>query len=1082
MAFDADVKKYLQEYQREYNAAMRGGQHTAELSFRVPMHTLFKRIAHDLNPSGNFDIILEPRNQKRMGRPDWRIQDAVSLGVYGYIEAKGPSADPFDITPYQNQINKYLSLGHKLIITDGIDFVFCFNDTPTIVSIIDKGLINNTDWSRLPVNHLFRFYMEQFFSNPTAQRVDEEKLVELVAIRTRNLADEILAQADLTIDEALSEDERHIITLLNGLKELVYNHNDPTLRTGAVFSDFIAQVIMFCLLYAHRVLCTSEDSPSEKAAKIREYAFNDIVDGEALLPFRNLMVYLRDNSGFGTFIGEWVDECISFLSFVQMTDHQLMNPDYHRLFEMFLTKFDEKSRFDYGAYYTPKVLADFIVRLTNWVVRDKFDGASIYDNGNTIIDPCCGTGSFLERIIAHDVGDGAYNLCGFEILPAPYMLANYRMAIVERQYGKRNLDISVLLANTLSNCLLGEEANPASIEGRELIRANELSSRPIKLIIGNPPCSDSIRSNVAGDFSRISELMDDFRPPVEGRRNRQNIQKQINNPFMQFLRWSCKKLLDSGCHAALALIVPLSFLETESYKYARKYLVEHFSNIWAVSIDTDARTGIRGDSLFCTMQGRAVILLTRKYGVNTHINEINYIDMSRGRRTEKIAALESDIPTIMQSFETFPVSNEMYSFLPSKSFNKEMYARFWPISNDSGKAVFLNQCSGAKMAPTALLTHVKQSILKRRSREIANDGIVKAKEWIGRQDKHVVDAKIVAFKNALNTCTSRQQLDSMLEENICPCSFRPFVNSNVLLWDTVFEYQAGVGGGGARIRPEIKAVYERDDTIGFSLAHAPKDLDESLGQFTSFCWYFPDNDLSRRGNGHIYLNQYISDTRTKKIVNNIHSELIDHLILLTGLSEYECSRKMVFYAYAIFCSQVYLEEFFGALYVVNQSESRARIPIIATSDAFLRLSMLGEQMANLEKNGVKVENVLNLDYNALLNQLPKGFKLEHSKAVTKNPYDEEHENLVLRGENSNTEITVYCPVEIQKFTVSGYNVIKDCWLKFHSFRYTHCEFTQDDFRDLLDLLNKIAKQMQYVSEVDEVVHGIVNGEIPLLSY
>ena len=302
------------------------------------------------------------------------------------------------------------------------------------------------------------------------------------------------------------------------------------------------------------------------------------------------------------------------------------------------------------------------------------------------------------------------------------------------------------------------------------------------------------------------------------------------------------------------------------------------------------------------------------------------------------------------------------------------------------------------------------------------------------------------------------------------------------MWDTVFEYQAGVGGGGARIRPEIKAVYERDDTIGFSLAHAPKDLDESLGQFTSFCWYFPDNDLSRRGNGHIYLNQYISDTRTKKIVNNIHSELIDHLILLTGLSEYECSRKMVFYAYAIFCSQVYLEEFFGALYVVNQSESRARIPIVATSDAFLRLSMLGEQMANLEKKGVKVENVLNLDYNALLNQLPKGFKLEHSKAVTKNPYDEEHENLVLRGENSNTEITVYCPVEIQKFTVSGYNVIKDCWLKFHSFRYTHCEFTQDDFRDLLDLLNKIAKQMQYVSEVDEVVHGIVNGEIPLLSY
>lgn len=1082
MAFEADVKNYLRAYQREYNAAIRGGQHTAELSFRVPMHTLFTSIAHDLNPHGNFDIILEPKNQGRMGRPDWRIQDTVSLGVYGYIEGKGPSSEPFDITPYQDQISRYLTLGHKLVITDGIDFVFCFTDTPTVVSIIDKGRMGVSDWSRLPVNPLFRFYMEQFFSNPAPQRVDEEKLVELVAIRTRNLANDILAQADLTVEEALNDDERHVIALLDGLKELVYNHNDPVLRTGAIFSDFTAQVIMFCLLYAHRVLCTSDDSPAEKAEKIRAYAFNDIVDGETLLPFRNLMVYLRDNAGDGTFIGQWVDECIAFLSFVQMTDHQLMNPDYHRLFELFLTKFDEKSRFDYGAFYTPKVLADFIVRLTNQVVHDKFDGASIYDNGNTIVDPCCGTGSFLERIVAHDNGDGAYNLCGFEILPAPYMLANYRMAIVERQYGRRNLETNVLLANTLSNCLLGEDANPTSIEGRELIRANELSSRPLKLIIGNPPCSDSVRSNTSDDFSRILTLMDDFRPPIENRRNRQNIQKQINNPFMQFVRWSCEKLLNSECHSVLAFIVPLSFLEAESYKYARKYLVEHFSHIWAIAIDTDARTGIRGDSLFYTMQGRAVILLTRKYGENTPISEVNYVDMSRGRRAEKIASLEKDIQTIMTSFETFPVSDAMYSFMPTRPFNQGLYARFWPISNDNGRAVFLNQCSGSKMAPTALLTHIKQPMLKRRSREIASGGRARAQEWIGRQDKTVADAKITAFQNALNTCANRQQLDAVLDENIRPCSFRPFVNSNAFLWDTVFEYQSGVAGGGARIRPEIKAIYERDDTVGFSLAHAPKDLDESLGQFTSFCWYFPDNDLSRRGNGHIYLNQYSPNTRTNEVVNNIHETILTHLVLLTGLSESECARKMVFYAYAVFCSQVYLEEFYGALFVVNQSESRARIPIVADADVFLKLATLGEQVANLEKNGSAVDNVLGLDYDTLSSQLPTGFHLEHSRSASRNPFDEEHEQFIVRGENSDTEIRIYCPVAIQKFTVAGYNVIKDCWLKFHSYRFTHCEFTQDDFKELLDLFNKIATQMQYVSEIDEVLHGIVNEEIPLLAY
>lgn len=1083
MTFDANIKNYLRAYQREFNAAMHGGQHTAELSFRVPMHNMFKQIAHNLNPKVSFDIILEPKNQGKMGRPDWMVQDNVSLGVYGYIEAKGPSAEPFDITPYKNQIARYMSLRHKLIITDGIDYVFCFNDTPVVISIIEKNKMGVEDWSRLTVNPLFKFYMEQFFANPTPQHIDEEKLVELVAIRTRNLSDDILAHADLSVDEALNDAERQVINLLNGLKKLVYNHNDPALRTGAVFADFTAQVVMFCLLYAQRVLCTSSDTPIQKAEKIRKYAFNDIVEGEALLPFRNLMVYLRDHSGSDTFIGQWVDECIAFLSFVEMTDNQLMNPDYHRLFELFLTKFDRQSRFDYGAYYTPKALADFIVRLTNRIVADHFGGASIYDSGNTIIDPCCGTGSFLERVVSYDPGDGAYKLCGFEILPAPYMLANYRMAVVGRQYARKNLETNILLANTLCNCLFNEKANVSSIEGKELMRAKELSSLPIKLIISNPPCSDSARNNTTKDFSQIINLMEDFRPPIEKRHGRQNIQKQINNPFLQFLRWSCDKLLASENHSVLAMVVPLSFLEAESYKYARKYLTEHFSNIWVVAVDTDARTGIRGDSLFCTMQGRAVILLTRKFGEVTSIRKINFLDISRERRARKLEMLEMDINNIMDSFESFNISDAMYSFMPSKPFNETLYSQFWPISSEHGnRAVFLNQCSGAKMAPTALLTHVKQPMLKRRSREISSGGIQKAREWIGRQDKNVVDEKITAFQDALRTCNTRQELDGILSENIRPCSFRPFVNSNALLWEKIFDYQAGVGGGGARIRPEIKAVYSSEDTVGFALAHAPKDLAESLGQFTSFCWYFPDNDLSRRGDGHIYLNQYIPNTRTNEIVNNLHPDIIEHISKMTGLSAKQCAKKMVFYSYAVFCSQVYLEEFYGALFVVNQSASRARIPVVDNAAVYLKLSGMGEKLADLEKNDVKIENILKYDYDNIISQLPKGFRLEHSRAASKNPYDEENEQFILRDEVSGTEIRVYCPLAIQKFTVAGYNVVKDCWIKFHSYRFTHCEFLAEDFKALLDLFNIIATQMRYVAEIDEVVHGIVDGDIPLLNY
>ena len=104
----------------------------------------------------------------------------------------------------------------------------------------------------------------------------------------------------------------------------------------------------------------------------------------------------------------------------------------------------------------------------------------------------------------------------------------------------------------------------------------------------------------------------------------------------------------------------------------------------------------------------------------------------------------------------------------------------------------------------------------------------------------------------------------------------------------------------------------------------------------------------------------------------------------------------------------------------------------------------------------------------------------HSRSAAKSPFDAETEELVLRSEDSPIEIRVPCPVAIQRFTVSGYNVLKDCYLKFRSYRYTNCEFTRQDLSALLDLLNAIATQQRLTLEVDEFVRRIVAGDIPLI--
>ena len=41
----------------------------------------------------------------------------------------------------------------------------------------------------------------------------------------------------------------------------------------------------------------------------------------------------------------------------------------------------------------------------------------------------------------------------------------------------------------------------------------------------------------------------------------------------------------------------------------------------------------------------------------------------------------------------------------------------------------INHCSGIKLAPTAMFTHVKAPMLKRRSRDIAINGATEASAW-----------------------------------------------------------------------------------------------------------------------------------------------------------------------------------------------------------------------------------------------------------------------------------------------------------------------------------------------------------------
>ena len=77
-------------------------------------------------------------------------------------------------------------------------------------------------------------------------------------------------------------------------------------------------------------------------------------------------------------------------------------------------------------------------------------------------------------------------------------------------------------------------------------------------------------------------------------------------------------------------------------------------------------------------------------------------------------------------------------------------------------------------------------------------------------------------------------------------------------------------------------------------------------------------------------------------------------------------------------------------------------------------------------------------------------------------------------------IEISCPIELQRLNISGYDVVKNVWLKFNSYNFTHCDFTGEDVVRLLDFLNILAMHRTVVDKIDDIVIQVLSEKIDLI--
>lgn len=885
------LAEYINRLGNDYKTTIATGNATPELSFRPALDDLLVQMSGFINRK--IDRIFEPRQQGKYGRPDWLFSNKDTMGIYGYVEAKAFNPDVvLNPADYERQVKRYLYLGNPVILTDGIDFiVYNPNNTSSLISVCKKPINWDTPELNLDIFPMFK----EFFKEEGFRTVGEKQLVTELSRRAKHLCEDLEGILELEEDEAENETEKKTIVSLKHLWDVAAKSHDKSLADNHTFAGFVAQILAFGLLYAHRYVNEDDITPADKYKKLQVFWNSTLFKVQALRlqPFKTLVNALADelNSSFSK-IGIWYDNTRRMLSCIRLSDQQINTPNFHELYESFLAAYDGKTRNDFGAWYTPMPLAEYTAKFVDAILPSVLPGENVRDKALKLIDPCCGTGTFIEAVLNKMTLLEGSQIIGFEILPVPYALSNYRISMLDIS---DNTDIEVVLTNTLSDSTFKQ----TRIEGgandvvstfflNEQRRAKKLSEPPLTVIIGNPPCSDSVDINNEGKI--IAKLMNDFRPTI--RKGRSNKQKQLANEMTKFLRW-CLYKAEKSRPSIFALVLPSTLAQNESFINTRKYLVEHVSEMWILDFDVDNRAGHNAENLFNTLQGRLLLIGTLKE-LDLSIPHIHYKCIYSLSKREKIEFFNSDVD--LSDWEEVNIGKK-YLLKPTLGVDEELYSNFWHLKSDDEPAIFDRDCSGLKLAPTHLLVHFSKGTLKRRSRFIAdkNNTYEQIKgRWYKGQTKPPAEKKLThEVKIALANSNMR----------IVDYSFRPFLTASLILDNPLMDALRNTPGGGMRERPEVQAAYNDEGVFGFAVAPAPADISPIIKKFSSFCWNIPDNDLATRGNAHIFCNRfpkYKSGGKDWecKAVTNINKKLLQLLIAKFGISAEQLTDDIVYYSYA----------------------------------------------------------------------------------------------------------------------------------------------------------------------------------------
>ncbi len=980
------------------------------------------------------------------GNPDFRVWDG-KQHIIGYIEAKAPRERDLQRISETEQLKRYRGTFPNLILTNFTEFRL-YRNGELVDSVQIARPFVATKLGRIPpLEHADEFekLLSKFFSFSLPKLYSAESLATALAVRTRFLRDEVVAQ------ELAQEKERGTGDLL-GFYEAFQRYLIGGLKLED-FADLYAQTITYGL-FAARV--------RTKEGFNRRVAFNAIPHTIGILRDMFRFISLGDLPQSLEWIVDDIAEVLA-VSDVGEILHRYFHegkgadPIVH-FYETFLKKYDPQERQRRGVYYTPESVVLYIVRSLHEILKEKFGKSDgLASDGVTLLDPAAGTMTFVAKAAQQAVdefvgkyGEGSrasflhdhvlQNFYAFELMMAPYAIGHLKMSFFLEELGyklKPDERVKFYLTNTLEM----EELSEAKLPGLSSLAHESHQARkvkretPILVILGNPPYS--VSSSNRSKF--IKREMDAYKETVRDERNLM----PLSDDYVKFIRFAEWKIAQAG-EGVIGMITNHSYLDNPTFRGMRQHLMHTFSEIYVLNLHGNALKkercpdGSKDENVFDIRQGVAIAFFIKRKSGKAGMFQVSHAELY-GLRQAKYDWLDKHDWTSTDWKEIQPQS-EFYLFIPRDDTVLTRYQKFVKVTD-----IFPVKSTGIKTHRDRFVIDFDKEALKRRIRTFIDPSL---------PDDFVRETFKLKDTDSWSLTEKRKKIqqDKSWEKKIVPCLYRPFDTR----W--LFYHSDAID----RDRKEVMRHLTKEN---LALIVKRQTLRPIIGNYilcsdriTADGLFMADNK-GRDTTFPLYLypkitkeTLFTTNVEVDNLTVNISTSIMDSLTILFKAPP--TAKDIFHYIYAILYSNVYREKYADFL-----RTDFPRIPFTNDRDLFEKLVTLGKRLVGLHLlRSDELDTPI-----ARIEGAGDGIVRTGKNGLR---YDSETERVYI----NKTQYFAGVPPEVWKHQIGGYQVCHK-WLKDRKDR----RLSLDEIKTYCRIVTALQKTIEIQKEIDKLYPAIENN-------